>query len=68
MKHLQILCILLLLPFLAFSQGYRKLTRQGNKAYKEQDYATATINATKALQKILNSKSLLNCLKNLSSK
>jgi len=50
MKHLQILCILLLLPFLAFSQGYRKLTRQGNKAYKEQDYATATINATKALQ------------------
>ena len=50
MKHLQILCILLLLPFLAFSQGYRKLTRQGNKAYKEQDYATATINATRALQ------------------
>lgn len=50
MKHLQILCILLLLPFLAFSQGYRKLTRQGNKAYKEQDYATATINTTRALQ------------------
>ena len=35
---------------LSYSQGFRALTRQGNKALKNNDYATATLNSIKALQ------------------
>jgi len=35
---------------LSYSQGFRALTRQGEKALKNNDYATATLNSIKALQ------------------
>jgi hypothetical protein len=44
------LIILLLIPILSFSQSHRKYTRVGERAFKEQDYATSTINSIKALQ------------------
>tara|TARA_B100001175_G_scaffold314262_1_gene323277 strand:+ start:770 stop:2011 length:1242 start_codon:yes stop_codon:yes gene_type:complete len=52
----KLLLFLLLISFISYSQGYRKLTRQGEKAYKENDYATATISSIKALQQKQNFK------------
>ena len=50
------LLFLFLISFISYSQSYRKLTRQGERAYKENDYATATINSIKALQQKQNFK------------
>lgn len=40
----------MLTPFFCFSQSHRKYTREGERAFKSQDYATATINSIRALQ------------------
>ena len=50
------LIILLLIPILSFSQSHRKYTRVGERAFKQQDYATSTINSIKALQQKSNYK------------
>ena len=52
----KLLLFLLLISFISYSQGYRKLTRQGEKAYEENDYAIATISSIKALQQKQNFK------------
>ena len=49
MKNLYFVVFFLLSTFV-FSQGYRTLTRQGNRALKKQDYATATIKSIQALK------------------
>ena len=42
--------LILFVPFLTFSQdGFRKLTRLGEKAFSSNDYITATDNSIKAL-------------------
>ena len=46
----KIIFIVFIVSHFSYSQGFRALTRQGERAYKDQDYATSTINAVKALQ------------------
>jgi tetratricopeptide (TPR) repeat protein len=47
-KYLVILFLFIYVQ--SYSQGFRALTRQGESAFKDGDYATATINSIKALQ------------------
>ena len=50
MKSKITVIILFFIPILIFSQdGFRKLTRQGEKAFSSNDYITATNNSIKAL-------------------
>ena len=50
MKKYLLILLIIFNASLSYSQGFRALTRQGNKAYQENDYATATLNSIKALQ------------------
>jgi len=50
MKNSITLILAIFFTSLTSAQSFRALTRQGNRAYDKQDYATATINSIKALQ------------------